>query len=86
MDKEKASAIKKILMHQTFCQQAEIFNQTEGFEKDEIIATGKEALVLLCVSSTGEGLDNLQKILSKECSGRTTNSATSFSSCLIPQP
>ena len=67
-------------MHQTFCQQAEIFNQRKGFEKDEFIATGNEALVLLC--STGEGLDNLQKILSKEhCSGRTTNSAASFSSC-----
>ena len=69
-------------MHQTFCQQAEIFNQTEGFEKDEISSTGKEALVLLYGSSTGEGLDNLQKMLSKEpCSGTTTNSATSFSNC-----
>ena len=50
-------------MHQTCYQQAEIFSQTEGFEKDEMIATGKEALVLLYGGSTGEGIDNLQKNL-----------------------
>ena len=55
----KASAIKKILIHQTVCKQAEIFNQTEGFEKD-LIAAGKEALISLYGGSTGEGLDNLQ--------------------------
>ena len=41
-------------------RQAEIFNQTEGVEKDEIIAADEEALVLLYGGSSGKGLENLR--------------------------
>ena len=53
----------KSFSNKEYINASNIFNQTEGFEKDEIFATGKEALVLLYDSSTGQGLDNLQKIL-----------------------